>query len=692
MHQEDIQFQSLQKEPSNPKTDCIRLLLVDDREMILEMLRLYLEAENDLEIVGMATDGMSAIAQIECFRPDVAIVDIEMPDMNGLVLTESIIRQYSNTKVLLLSSHDDPEYVREALRVGAKGYLLKGLAREDLIHAIHCINRGYLQLAPGLFEKLHEFPFPAAVPVPMPVPIAVPTSIIATATSENIVPTSIDGALFKDESSSDLAPVVAEQKEINSLREWSDSTQQALDTLPKVWTKGLIYLFALLTVTILPWSMLVRVDEVGTAKGKLEPKGRTIRLDAPVSGTVVALSVKEGDTVKEGQKLLELESTTIDNELAQQQTRLKDQQDKLNQNKESQERLNAISNAQKEQDRARKLEKQSQLEQAKRNLTALQTSQTAQKQEKLAQIQQAKDEINSLEVELQLARVRYDTAKEKIARYRQAYKDGVISKDRLYESEQAVKENLQSIKKVEAEITKTKSLLKERQSSYETFLSQSTGEIEQAELEVREQQRSYTSLERSIEVSSLNLQDRIKNSQSQANTIRNEIAQSENKIKTIQFQLKQRIIHAPVSGTIFQIPISKPGAVVSTGQAIVQIAPENTPLILRAQIDSDRSGFLKVGLPVKIKFDAYPFQDYGIVSGRLAWIAPDSKNISEGTTQRKVYELEIELEQKQILVGDKTVFLNPGQTATAEIVVRQRRPIDLFLDPFKKLQKNGLEL
>jgi hemolysin D len=691
MKQETDRLESLREELKRPTLERIRLLLVDDRETILEMLKLYIEAEADLEIVGMATDAMSAIAEIECFRPDVAIVDIEMPEVNGLVLAESIVRKYSETKVLLLSSHDDPEYVREALRVGATGYLLKGAVREDLIHAIRFVNRGYLQLAPGLFEKLHEIPIPAAVPVPVPIPTA---PVSATAEISEIVPISyggtIDNGAIVDRGS--IAPVVAERQEIANMQEWSDSTQQVLDTPPKVWTKGLIYLFALLTVTILPWAMLVKIDEVGTAKGKLEPKGKTVRLDAPVSGTIVNLSVNEGDTVAKGQKLAELESTSVESDLLQQQTRLKDQQEKLLLNKESENRLREILAVQQEQDRAKKQEKQSQIEQAERNFAALTASQKAQKLEKLAQIQQAKDEITALEAERELTRARLETAKEKVIRYRQAFQDGVLPKDRLYEEEQVVKETQHSLNKAIANIAKAKSLLQERQSNYQTFLNQSAGEIEQARLKVQEQQRSYVSLKRSTEVSILNLRDRIKNTQAQASSMRNDITQSENRIKTVQFQLKQRVIYAPVGGTIFQMPITKPGAVISTGQPIAQIAPENSPLILRAQIESDKSGFLKIGLPVKVKFDAYPFQDFGIVSGRVAWISPDSKNISEGVTQKKVYEIEIELEQTKLQVGDKTIIFNPGQTATAEIVIRQRRPIDFFLDPFKKLQKNGLEL
>jgi HlyD family secretion protein len=128
------------------------------------------------------------------------------------------------------------------------------------------------------------------------------------------------------------------------------------------------------------------------------------------------------------------------------------------------------------------------------------------------------------------------------------------------------------------------------------------------------------------------------------------------------------------------------------GQAITQIAPQGSPLVFRAQMPSSESGFLRVGQPVKLKFDAYPFQDYGVVQGHLRWISPDSK--VEETPQGKLetFELEIVLEQTYIQTQNKRVALTPGQTATAEVIVRQRHLIDFILDPFKKLQKGGVEL
>jgi HlyD family secretion protein len=103
-----------------------------------------------------------------------------------------------------------------------------------------------------------------------------------------------------------------------------------------------------------------------------------------------------------------------------------------------------------------------------------------------------------------------------------------------------------------------------------------------------------------------------------------------------------------------------------------------------------------VGLPVNLKFDAYPFQDYGIVSGRLSWISPDSRLASNEAGERggqtEFFELEIKLDQTYIYTDGQKITLTPGQTATAEVVVRQRRVIDFILDPFKRLRQTGLRM
>lgn len=131
----------------------IRLLLVDDQTIIRQGLRSLLEAKPDLAVVGEAPDGQQAIAQVEALRPDVVLMDVRMPGVDGIAATREICRRFSQTKVLMLTTFDDDQDVAQAMRLGARGYLLKDTHSDDLAAAIRAVFRGYTQLGPGLLEK-----------------------------------------------------------------------------------------------------------------------------------------------------------------------------------------------------------------------------------------------------------------------------------------------------------------------------------------------------------------------------------------------------------------------------------------------------------------------------------------------------------------------------------------------------------
>ncbi len=132
----------------------IRLLLVDDQTLICQGLKAMLSLESDLEVVGIAHNGMAAVEQVALLQPDVVLMDVRMPVMDGREATRSIVQQHPLVKVLVLSTFDDDQYIADAMRAGAKGYLLKDMPSEELAQAIRFVHLGYTQLAPGLMEKL----------------------------------------------------------------------------------------------------------------------------------------------------------------------------------------------------------------------------------------------------------------------------------------------------------------------------------------------------------------------------------------------------------------------------------------------------------------------------------------------------------------------------------------------------------
>jgi DNA-binding NarL/FixJ family response regulator len=142
----------------------IRLLLVDDQIIIRQGLKSLLESKPDLEVVGEAENGQQAIAQVEILQPDVVLMDVRMPVMDGVAATRYICQQFSATKVLVLTTFDDDDYVLQAMRLGARGYLLKDTHSDDLAAAIRAVNRGYTQMGPGLMEKIIAPPQPTQLP------------------------------------------------------------------------------------------------------------------------------------------------------------------------------------------------------------------------------------------------------------------------------------------------------------------------------------------------------------------------------------------------------------------------------------------------------------------------------------------------------------------------------------------------
>ncbi|BAZ41014.1 LuxR family two component transcriptional regulator [Calothrix sp. NIES-4101] len=136
----------------------IRLLLVDDQSLVRQGLKAILSLETDLEIVGMAENGEEAIAQVEALQPDVILMDVRMPVMNGANATRIICEKYPQMKILVLSTYDEERDVSDVIRAGAKGYLLKDMPSEELVNAIRCVNSGYAQLAPGLLERIVNQP------------------------------------------------------------------------------------------------------------------------------------------------------------------------------------------------------------------------------------------------------------------------------------------------------------------------------------------------------------------------------------------------------------------------------------------------------------------------------------------------------------------------------------------------------
>jgi len=566
-------------------------------------------------------------------------------------------------------------------------------------------------------------------------------------------------------------------RDLNSSTDWSAATKELLDALPQRWTRGLLYLLIAFVAIALPWGMLSKVDETGSARGRLEPQGGTVKQKLNLTYTsavlnsqtakVEMLNIDEGDMVKAGDILMELDSLPIRERITQLQIQRQSQENRLNKLEQQKNQLETELRTQERQNQSQQLEKLSQVEQARQTFQSLKTTYNLQEQEKLIQIYQAEQNLAALRRTLNLQReekltqvaqakrqledsntaynlseLRLQKAFSEVKRYQDLLETGAVTEIRVVEQEDIAEERQRIWEQSQADIEQAKLRIEEQESNYQRMMDQGKADIEQAELRLTEQKKSYERIvnqgEADIEQAELRLteqkksyerivnqgkteieqaelrlaeqesssqtilhsgeiavskiKEQLKSLDNQIISLQAEIAQGKKEIDSLNFELEKRVVRAQQGGTIFSLPITGVGDVVQQGGMIVEIAPQEAMLLLKAEMATTQSGSLEEGMVVKMKFDAYPFQDYGVVEGSLIKISPTTKMQETSRGRVAIYELEIELKQSCIPSGNDCILLRPGDTATAEVVVRQRRVIDFILDPFKKLQKGGLEL
>jgi hemolysin D len=485
--------------------------------------------------------------------------------------------------------------------------------------------------------------------------------------------------------------------------------------------------------------MFSQVDETGVGRGRLETKGSANRLESATAGAVIAVRAQEGQMVKAGQVLLELESDGVRSELQQAKTKLEGQMNRLSQLGIAKNQVTIAIATQQQQNKAQAVEKLAQSEQAQQsladkrsnaplseNLKLTQIEQAGktlkdsranlliQQTEKAAQLQQARQRLSAAKSALILAEGKYQKSLKEVQRYQSLWQQGGVPEVKLIEIQGIAQENQRLVGQLTAEAQAAETGIKEQEGNYSKVIHQLQADIRQAESKTQEQDREYlqikekqkweikqaesrlkeqqgnrASLTEGGKLAILKSEEQLKDLQTQIGILQTESAQTQQQITELERQLELKVVRAPMAGTVLQLPFKQPKSFVQVGQLVAQIAPTKTSTVLMVQMPSQNSGFLKVGMPVKVKFDAYPFQDYGVVEGTVRRVSPDSKLVEVGGGKVEAYETEVVLGKDYIQSQEKKIALTLGQTATAEVIIRQRKVIDFILDPFKKLQKGG---
>jgi hemolysin D len=342
----------------------------------------------------------------------------------------------------------------------------------------------------------------------------------------------------------------------NNSDRWSYVIVNLVNELPKAWTRGLLYFLTVFIAIILPWAMLYKVEETGTARGKLELKGNTVKQESDLTEAVAvsAIHVREGDLVKKGQILLELDSKAMRDRLQQSQVKLESQENRMAQSDILKNQLLLALNTQKQQSKAQELEKQTQINQARQNLSTVETVYTLKNKEGLAAIEQAQQSLRDSQTAYNLAHSVWQDDLQEIKRYQEAQAQGVVAETQVNEIKKQGNESLKLRNQALFDIKQARLKLQAQQNSYQAIIHQAKSNIRQAQLRLEEQQRNYQSLIESGKVAVSEIERQLGDLETQIASLQGEISQTQTEIKSLNRQLGKYIIRAPFDGTLFQFP------------------------------------------------------------------------------------------------------------------------------------------
>jgi HlyD family secretion protein len=393
------------------------------------------------------------------------------------------------------------------------------------------------------------------------------------------------------------------------------------------------------TAIIGAWAWFGTLEEVSSAQGQLAPLGEVYSVQPPITGEVTRLGVKEGDTVKQGQIVAELDHRLIEKEIERLTYSLDANKQKLSQT----ELL---------------------IQQTRLGLSTLQTISRADIAARQSSIAQENAVIATNKQMLDQLYLDRQAQVERMERLTTLVNRGAFAEDHLFQVEQALRDRDRSITETQGRTEQSYSTIAQLQAE----LAQTKAMAEKSELDANKQlqqlQIDATQLEASIQ-------------------------ETQALLERSQTELAQATLIAPVDGIVTTLEIANSGEVVQPGQTVAEIAPSTAPLVLLALLPSEKAGLVTTGMPVNVKLDAFPYQDYGIVTGTVLSISPDAKPHEQ---MGAVYQVEIALNETEIHHEGSQVALKAGQTATAEIIVRKRRLISVILEPIRKLQSSNLSL
>jgi hemolysin D len=482
----------------------------------------------------------------------------------------------------------------------------------------------------------------------------------------------------------------------NERKDWSSSVNTLLDQPPATLPQWFIVSGMAFCLIFGTWAWFGTIEEVGKAQGKLVPEGETYKVQPIELGKVTQIAVEEGQTVQAGQLLVELDTELAQKEVERLQQMIVAYHLELSQKQTLQERVQleakttaAISAAEVQAQQAAIANTKEKITTVRRLLAQQQTEAVAY-QSRQRQLQPLSSTAQEKLSQLQAERTAHQ---QRIERLRPLEDEGAVSQDYIFQAEQALRETeqritssqLQEVTNANEQLFQASQAMRELQS----HITENQGELLTSYQTIQQSQAELAGKKAEAQRVQLEASQRMQQLEVEITQLQGKIAESQNLLVAAQAKLKYRYLNAPVSGTVLSLDVINTGQVLEPGQTVVEIAPEGVPLVVSAVLPTQEAGFVERGMPVKVKLEAYPYQDYGVIPGQVTEISADAESDEE---LGEIYRVEMKLERDHVMENQQMIPFKPGQTVTADIIIRRRRIIDVLLDPIKKMQKNGLDL
>ncbi|MEL6929244.1 MAG: HlyD family efflux transporter periplasmic adaptor subunit [Cyanobacteria bacterium J06600_6] len=478
--------------------------------------------------------------------------------------------------------------------------------------------------------------------------------------------------------------------------QWSPSVQSLLEEPPSNLPLQLMLGGIIFCLSFGVWAWFGEIEKVGKAQGRLVPKGETYRIESLDSARVSQIAVKEGEKVQKGQLIAELNAEGETQEVK----RLADTLDALE--IELEQKLNLLEKV--------KLEVQSNqqvaraeigsqnllIDSANSRVKVVSQRLEEQQSELLAAVARRDNtqQLSGLDRQ-RIAQIESELAdhQQRLERLKPLADEGAISQEFVFQAQRDLRQAQQQL--IEAKLGGVSSINEQIFQSEQSLrdmkarITENQGELVQARQESERLQTELQQKKAERYQINLNAQQKVQQIELEINQAKAKIAETKNLAIAAKSRLAKRSLISPVAGTVLSFNVVNTGKVLQPGETIAEIAPQNSPLVLSAVIPDRDAGFIEKGMTAQVKFDAYSYQDYGVIPGKVIEISADAKNDEE---LGAVYQVKIELDRDKISDNSKDIAFKPGQTATADIVIRRQRIMDILLDPIRKIQADGIDL